>query len=239
MQIKNITQLTVGEFATNCWIYPLTDSSGGEAQAGTARCALIDPGAGAERIIACLRQLNLVPQYILLTHGHFDHIAALPALAVEYCGKPGGAEIAIHRLESEYLGPESSHEHLCCFAAAMGVPMSAAATDHLYRDIQWDKMPIADRLLEEGDTIGPFTVLHVPGHTVGSIALWDKEAKVLFSGDTLFQGNYGRTDLPGGNEEELFASLRRLLALDHDIYVFSGHGPSTTIGREAEQFTVY
>ena len=121
----------------------------------------------------------------------------------------------------------------------MGVSMSAAVEDPLYANIPWDKMPEADRLLEEGDTIGPFTVLHVPGHTAGSIALWDKEAKVLFSGDTLFQGNYGRTDLPGGNEEVLFASLRRLLTLDRDIHVLSGHGPATTIGREVEQFTVY
>ena len=230
MQEKKITQLVVGEIATNCWIYPLPHSDG---------CAIIDPGAEADSIIACLRQLNLVPQYIILTHGHFDHIAALPALAAEYCGKPSGPEIAIHRLDSGYLGPESALEHQRCFAAAMGVSMSAAVEDPLYANIPWDKMPEADRLLEEGDTIGPFTVLHVPGHTAGSIALWDKEAKVLFSGDTLFQGNYGRTDLPGGNEEVLFASLRRLLTLDRDIHVLSGHGPATTIGREVEQFTVY
>ena len=90
MQEKKITQLVVGEIATNCWIYPLPHSDG---------CAIIDPGAEADSIIACLRQLNLVPQYIILTHGHFDHIAALPALAAEYCGKPSGPEIAIHRLD--------------------------------------------------------------------------------------------------------------------------------------------
>ena len=237
MQEKNITQLIVGEFATNCWIYPLSHSDSGEARAETGNCALIDPGAGADRIIARLRQLNLVPRYILLTHGHFDHIAALPALAAEYCG-PGKAEIAIHRLESAYLGPESPHEHLRCFAAAMGVPLRAAAEAPLYADIPWDKMPKADRLLEEGDAIGPFTVLHVPGHTAGSIALWDKEANVLFSGDTLFQGNYGRTDLPGGNEEVLFASLRRLFTLDPGIQALPGHGPATTIGREAEMWEI-
>jgi len=225
MQEKTITQLTVGEFATNCWIYPLS---------GTSGCAVIDPGAEEGRIIARLRQLNLVPQSLILTHGHFDHVAALPALAAEYCGQDG-AEIAIHRLDSQYLGSEAAREHLRCFTAAMGVSINAAAEDPLYMDIPWDKMPQAGRLLEEGDTIGPFTVLHVPGHTAGSIALWDKEAKVLFSGDTLFQGNYGRTDLPGGNEGELFASLRRLFALDRDIQVFPGHGPSTTIGREADR----
>jgi len=230
MDNEKITQLVVGEIATNCWIYPLPDSSG---------CALIDPGAEAGRIIASLRQLKLVPRYIVLTHGHFDHIAALPALAADYCGKPGGAEIAIHRLDSAYLGPESPKEHQRCFSAAMGIPMSVVTEDPLYADVSWDKMPKANRLLEEGDTIGTFTVLHVPGHTAGSMALWDKETKILFSGDTLFQGSYGRTDLPGGNENELFASLRRLITLDSDIHVLPGHGPSTTIGSEAEWLTGY
>jgi len=76
-------------------------------------------------------------------------------------------------------------------------------------------------------------VLHLPGHTAGSVGLWDQSAGVLFSGDTLFRGDYGRTDLPGGSEELIFASLRRLFAMDGGIQVCPGHGPATTIGREA------
>jgi len=87
-------------------------------------------------------------------------------------------------------------------------------------------------LLEEGSTIGPFTVLHVPGHTPGCAAFWDKEQKVLFTGDTLFQRGYGRTDLPGGNEKDLVKSLNRLFSMDPDIKVYPGHGESTTIGQE-------
>ena len=94
-------------------------------------------------------------------------------------------------------------------------------------------MPSPDKRLEEGEKIGPFTVLHLPGHTPGSIGLWDEKAGVLFSGDTLFYGNYGRTDLPGGDSAQLFASLKRLLAMDGGIQVYAGHGPATTIGREA------
>jgi glyoxylase-like metal-dependent hydrolase (beta-lactamase superfamily II) len=97
-----------------------------------------------------------------------------------------------------------------------------------------ENLPSPDILLEEGATIGPFTVLHLPGHTQGSAAFWDKEAKVLFTGDTLFEAAYGRTDLPGGNDEQMIASLRRLFAMDADINVYPGHGGATTIGRERE-----
>jgi len=218
MQEKKIRHIIVGDIATNCWIYPLDTDSGG--------CAVIDPGEEGSRIIACLDQLKLFPRYILLTHGHFDHIGAVPALAAEYGKrKMGACEIAIHAADAEYLGPNSYPVHRLSITAAMG--RSA------YIDASWKNMPPPDRILAEGDTVGPFTVLHLPGHTPGSIGLWDKKAGVLFSGDTLFCGNYGRTDLPGGNEAQIFASLKRLFALDGGIQVYPGHGPATSIGREA------
>jgi len=99
-------------------------------------------------------------------------------------------------------------------------------------DAYWTEMPPADILLEEGSSIGPFTVLHLPGHSPGSAAFWDKGAGVLFSGDTLFAGAYGRTDLPGGNEQDMFASLRRLSGMDGSIKVYPGHGEPTTIEDE-------
>jgi glyoxylase-like metal-dependent hydrolase (beta-lactamase superfamily II) len=215
---KKIYHITVGDIATNCWIYPL-DQDG-------EQCAVIDPGEEGSRIIACLDQLKLFPRYILLTHGHFDHIGAVPALAAEY-GKrqTGKCEIAIHAADAEYLGPDSYQAHRRSISAAMG--------DSAYIDTLWENMPPPDTILAEGGTIGPFTVLHLPGHTPGSIGLWDKEAGVLFSGDTLFYGNYGRTDLPGGNEAQLFASLKRLFTLDSNIQVYPGHGPATLIGHEA------
>jgi glyoxylase-like metal-dependent hydrolase (beta-lactamase superfamily II) len=96
--------------------------------------------------------------------------------------------------------------------------------------------PAADMLLNEGDTIGPFTVLHLPGHTPGSIALWDKKAQVMFTGDVLFCGGYGRTDLPGGNAKLLYASLMRLFNMNGNIQVYPGHDGITTIGQEARDF---
>ena len=212
MSKKNITQLIVGPIETNCWIYPL----------GEEEAAIIDPGDEAERIIVTLKKLSLVPKFILLTHGHFDHIAAVPQLAQVFAEV--SLKIAIHRLDGDYLGGDAYKHHSVSMKAAMG---STAFLDAL-----WNDMPPADLLLDEGGVVGPFTVLHLPGHTQGSVAFWDKEENALFSGDTLFEANYGRTDLPGGSEEAIFSSLRRLFAMDADIDVYPGHGGKTKIGRE-------
>jgi glyoxylase-like metal-dependent hydrolase (beta-lactamase superfamily II) len=221
--MKEIHHIVVGGIATNCWIYPIDDDT--HSPEGAA--AVIDPGEEGSRIIAFLDQLKLYPKYIVLSHGHFDHIGAVPALAARY---GADAEIAIHTADAEYLGPNSYPVHRHSFSIATGSPA--------YLDALWEDMPPPRTLLAEGDTIGPFTVLHLPGHTPGSIGLWDKKAGVLFSGDTLFCGNYGRSDLPGGNEAQLLSSLKRLLALapsgEGDIQVYPGHGPVTSIGREIE-----
>ena len=216
MPKKNITNLTVSAFATNCWIYQLDERN----------AAVIDPGDEADRIISALKKSNLFPKFILLTHGHFDHIAAVPELAAAFASKPqtGDSQIAIHRLDSEYMGPEAYKAHSASVKAIMG--------DTSFIDVLWNNMPPPDILLEEGAAVGPFTVLHLPGHTRGSAAFWDREDGVLFTGDTLFEGTYGRTDLPGGNEDDILASLRRLFAMDGNIEVYPGHGRTTTIGRE-------
>jgi glyoxylase-like metal-dependent hydrolase (beta-lactamase superfamily II) len=216
MMKKNITRLVVGPVATNCFIYhPLEGSD----------AVLIDPGDEPDEIISALGRLSLVPRHIVLTHGHFDHICALGAVASAF--KAQNPVIAIHRLDAEYLGPGSLQVHRASVAVAMGDASIVSS---------WKEPPPAGRLLEDGEEIGPFTVLHLPGHTPGSAAFWDKEAGVLFSGDTLFKRDYGRTDLPGGDGIAMRASLRRLFAIDAHIEVYPGHGDSTTIAREAARF---
>ena len=222
MQKKNITHLTVGPIETNCWIYPL----------GEKDAVVIDPGDEADLIISALKKLDLFPAYILLTHGHFDHITAAPKLKMFFTGK---SQIAIHSLDAEYLGPDAYNTHSKSIKAAMG---NTAYLDAFWSDsgqIDKPELPPADCLLEEGGKIGPFTVLHLPGHSWGSAAFWDKEEGIIFTGDTLFEGTYGRTDLPGGSKDEIFKSLRRLFAMDGNITVYPGHGRITTIGREAER----
>jgi glyoxylase-like metal-dependent hydrolase (beta-lactamase superfamily II) len=209
---NNIINLTVGPIATNCWIYPTSEKT----------AAIIDPGDEAELIISALEKASLVPEYILLTHGHFDHIGAVPQLIAAFSGK---TQVAIHRLDSQYLGADAYEAHRKSIMAAMG--------NASFLDLYWKaEMPPPDCLLEDEASIGPFTVLHLPGHTQGSIAYWDKSSGCLFTGDTLFKGGYGRTDLPGGNEQQLFASLHCLLEMDGNIIVYPGHGDITTIAHE-------
>jgi glyoxylase-like metal-dependent hydrolase (beta-lactamase superfamily II) len=211
-----INQVSVGELQTNCWIASLSN-----AEQGT--CVLVDPGADGDRIIARLGKFLLRPRYIVLTHAHFDHVAALPELAAAY----PDAEIAIHPAEAAKLGPQSLDLHRQDFS-------SVGAGD--YVEALWKPLPVPTLLLREGDTLGPFKVLHFPGHSPGSIGLYGEEEKILISGDTLFNAGMGRTDLPGGDSQELAQSLARIFSMDEDITVYPGHGNSTTIRRERNRY---
>ncbi len=214
-----IEAIVTGAVATNCWIVPLD-----AGVAGRGTCAVIDPGGDAEAIIARLRRRSLRPALVLLTHGHFDHVAALPELVEAFSSDGLGAPlVAIHAADAAYLGPHSLSVHRRDFA------LVGAAS---YVDRYWRSMPPPGRFVQEGDRVGPFRVLHTPGHTPGSVSFLDESSRRLFSGDTLFAGGVGRTDLPGGDDEALGRSLERLLALDGGIRVHPGHGDDTRIERE-------
>jgi len=222
-----IEQVVVGDIGTNCWLYALeADLYPADVPAGKRPCVVIDPGDEAGLIISRLNELQWFPVYIFLTHGHFDHLAALPDLYENFREKGDGAypQIAIHRLDSNYLGKNSLDIHRDSMSAAGGSPA--------YVDALWKQLPEANILFEEGGVAGPFTVLHLPGHTQGSAGFYDEKTGVLFSGDTLFQGNWGRTDLPGGDEDQLYQSLKRLLSMKQEIVVCPGHGPATSIKDE-------
>ncbi|MHC6202747.1 MBL fold metallo-hydrolase [Breznakiellaceae bacterium SP9] len=213
-----IEQLVVGALATNCWIYPLPDLP--------QACIVIDPGADGEEIIKRLEQRNYFPRYILLTHGHFDHLAALPLVAAHFASR--NIEIAIHEADSIFMGPDALAQQQNSFVIAAG--------NTAYIDAHWQPLPTPTILLKEGSSIGPLTCLHVPGHSLGSMAFLDAAQNILFSGDTLFKSGYGRTDLPGGNARELGKSLERLLAMDETLLVLPGHGGTTTIGKERRYY---
>jgi glyoxylase-like metal-dependent hydrolase (beta-lactamase superfamily II) len=165
---------------------------------------IIDPGADGEKILAFIQEKNLEVDKIILTHGHFDHIGA-----VAYIQEKTGAKLFIHSEDKEYL--MDGQKNLSYFTGDLIETVSP------------------DSLLEEGDLIGNFRVIHSPGHTPGSICLYNEEEGILFSGDTIFKNGYGRTDFPGGDQQTLFNSIRKLLQLPDETIVLPGHGPSTTI----------
>lgn len=176
----------------------------------TKEAAVIDPGGDPERILQILNRLGLTVKLIINTHGHFDHVGANKQLK-----SATGAPILIHEGDAPMLS------HLRSSAASFGLSV--------------EDSPTADQMPADGDTLtfGRITlkVIHVPGHSPGGIALQAEDS--VFVGDTLFSGSIGRTDLPGGNFDDLIASVRtKLFTLPDDTQVLCGHGPATSIGRE-------
>ena len=181
------------------------------------KCAVIDPGMSnpeeEKAIENFISEKGLTLTHIINTHLHIDHVAGVPFLKKKF-----GAPVLAHK------GDEFMGQRLADQARMFGMNMNL------------DNIEIS-QYLEDGDIIkignGELEVISVPGHSKGSIALYDKKDGFLISGDALFQGSIGRTDLPGGNYSELITNINnRLLTLPDDTVVFPGHGPSTTIGRE-------
>lgn len=174
------------------------------------KAAVIDPGDDFDSILALLKKHQLQVEIILNTHGHFDHIGANAALK-----KSSGAPIYIHANDKDLL-------------------QLASAQGALY-GLNVSNSPPADHELSEGETVEfgeqKLKVLHTPGHSPGCVCFYT--AGLLISGDTLFAGSVGRTDLPGGNHQQLLDSIRTKLAgLPGQTRVICGHGPETNMGQE-------
>ncbi len=172
--------------------------------------AIIDPGWDAKRILADVKLNNLTVDFILLTHAHFDHIMAAGTLR-----EATGAQLCVGAKEAAMLCNARAN------LSAMVYPEKAIELT-------------ADNLLAEGDVIHigeeTLTVMETPGHTQGGVCYIGDG--VLFSGDTLFAGSVGRTDLPGGDLSLLRHSLARLALLEGEYIVYPGHGEETTLSYE-------
>jgi len=196
-----IKTLAVGPIMANCYIVGCENSK---------QAAVIDPGDDADRILMALAEDKLTVQYILNTHGHFDHVGGNRRIK-----DASGAELLIHEEDAPMLA---------------SLPQAAAAFG-----LSAESSPAPDRNIADGERITfgdiTFTVLHTPGHSPGGVSF--HADGTVFVGDTLFAGSIGRTDFEGGDFNTLIASIKnKLFPLGDSVTVYTGHGPATTIGQE-------
>jgi hydroxyacylglutathione hydrolase len=199
-----IEAFELGPFLTNCYLIYGT-------QPGP--CWIVDASFDPEELIDRARGLGLVPQALILTHAHVDHIAGVDEVLRAFPGLP----VVGHAGEKGWLQNPGLN---------LGRPIGMEVTAHG-----------PDRLMAEGDVLemGPqrWRVIHTPGHSPGGVSLFNEEAHVAIVGDTLFAGSIGRHDFPGSDIRVLADSIRKkLYSLPDDTKIYPGHGPPSTIGVE-------
>lgn len=213
-------KVVVGPFQCNCRLL---------ACPRTGEAILVDPGDEASKILKVLEE-TLLPngkridvKYLLHTHGHLDHIGATRDVKLK---SPRGPKIALHRADEELY-------------------LQLKMQGSLFGLSYLDPLPV-DHYLEDGEDLRvgdlKFSLIHTPGHSPGSMCIRVHEdsalgvKETLLTGDTLFQGSVGRTDLWGANQDQMFQSIHeRILVLDEDTRVCPGHGPDSLIGVEKRQ----
>ncbi len=196
-----VEKLVLGELATNTYI--VTDTESGE-------CAVVDPAIESKELFGAVENRNV--KYILLTHGHYDHIGGVNAVK-----EKTGAKVVIHQEEKPFLSDTA---------------LNLYKYEHGYVKIIPDIITFDGTEIPFGD--GNIKVMHTPGHTIGGVCYIFENDRVIFSGDTLFKLTAGRTDLATGNAREELRSLAKIGTLEGDYTVYPGHEASTTLDFERE-----
>ena len=191
----------------------------------TGKAVCIDPGEDSPELVSFVRENGYDLQAITLTHAHLDHIGGVGAFKKAF----PDAEIILHA-DDEVL-----YQNLPQQPLRMGLPPEQLKA----LGLDYDVPPPITRYWKDGEeySVGElvFKVLHCPGHTQGHVVFAEMKEQAVFAGDSLFAGSIGRTDLPGGNHQQLIDSINnKILPLGDGLTVYSGHGPDTTIGRERQ-----
>ena len=178
----------------------------------TNKCAFVDPGGDADFLLQIAKENNLIPEKILLTHGHADHAGAAMEIA--------------QMLNIKIEGPHKEDKFLLDSLQSQGEMFGMQARNC-----------VPDKWLEDGDTVtvgnSALDVIFTPGHTPGHIIFFSNESNLALVGDVIFRGSIGRTDLPRGNHKDLIDSIsKKLWPLGNDVEFICGHGPNSTFGNE-------
>ncbi|USY54465.1 MBL fold metallo-hydrolase [Bacillus sp. 1780r2a1] len=198
-------RVPLGPIQTNCYLLVNNDKE----------CLIVDPGGEGKKLNQLIHKQQYKPQAVVLTHAHFDHIGGVDDVASHF-----SIPIYVHKKEKSWLkDPEVNGSTFFGLGEVT---------------VQSDVTLFAG---EGSTTIGSFSfeLYETPGHSPGSVSLYFKEAELVISGDALFEGSVGRTDLHDGNHEQLLKSIHtKLLVLPEETLVLSGHGAETTIGQEMD-----
>ena len=203
-----VETLVVGQLATNCYLFYDQDSR---------ECFIIDPGENADLVINKIKDLALKPKSILVTHGHFDHVLAVTELKLVF-------KIPF------YLHPQDEK-----------ILKRAQLTANFFTGLKTDPVIMPDKFLKAGQILkvgesppaGGLKVIATPGHTQGGVSLYCQKENLVFVGDLIFaHGGYGRTDLQGGDFEQLKKSIKKILKLPDKTIIYPGHGQATSVKKE-------
>jgi hydroxyacylglutathione hydrolase len=198
----HVDTLVVSLFDSNCHLVRREDRSD---------VLVIDPGDNAPDIIAHLNKYNLTVAAYLLTHGHVDHVSALADMVAAM-----PAPVSMHPADARW-----AFTRRAAMPPYYPTPKAPPAIDHaLSEGQQWTVAGLT------------YSIIETPGHSPGGVAFYFAEEGILLSGDSLFRGSIGRSDLPGAVPADLVTSLKKLMTLPDKTIVYSGHGPTTTIGEE-------
>lgn len=215
-KLLGITCLDVGQLGTNCYIVEEREQK---------LCAVIDPGGDADRILSYVNSHGLKVQYILLTHGHYDHVDGLPELAAAL----PEAEIWVHKKDVY----DTRLPMLFPLKGMLEDPNCPVKEFHYLQAFNDRDVPTAEaKQLPLGELV--IHPMHTPGHSEGSVSFRISSGPI-FCGDTLFQGSCGRTDFPGGNVGKMMSSLRFFGLMNGDAEVYPGHMGATTLEKERKQ----